>query len=141
MIHSPTASSEVAPASTAHAVSARKTGQRAPDAVVITGTDQDGVSAWLHDGDRSWAALSATGDGTAALRQGGPLRIGDETLTAWDQWEEHGRPVPYDYGMTVTPAGQWAWLNDPATGPRWPVIPLTTAGREPRIPSRHRSHR
>lgn len=90
-----------------------------PDAVVITGTDEDGVSAWTHDGDRSWAALSAGGDGTATMHQGGPRRIGDELMIAWTAWEALGRPDPYDYGMTVRPDGQFVWLGDPVNGPRW----------------------
>ncbi|WP_236654788.1 protein-L-isoaspartate O-methyltransferase [Streptacidiphilus anmyonensis] len=98
-----------------------------PDAVVATAVDSDGVNAWLHDGDRSWAALSATGQGTVALFQGGPRRLGDDILEAWDQWEELGRPAPTDYGITVTPTAQWAWLRDPSTGPRWPAGRLAAA--------------
>ncbi|MFE5587270.1 protein-L-isoaspartate O-methyltransferase [Kitasatospora sp. NPDC056531] len=91
-----------------------------PEAVVITGRDEDGVNAWIHDGNASWAALSARGDGSAVLHQGGPRRIGDELLTAWSQWEAHGQPTPYDYGITVTPERQWVWLCDP-DGVRWPI--------------------
>ncbi|WP_406210483.1 methyltransferase domain-containing protein [Kitasatospora sp. NBC_01560] len=90
-----------------------------PDAVVVTGADEDGVSAWVHDGVRSWAALSAGGDGTATMYQGGPRRVGDELMIAWAMWEDLGRPGPYDYGMTVRPHGQFMWLNDPVNGPRW----------------------
>ncbi|WP_257033240.1 protein-L-isoaspartate O-methyltransferase family protein [Streptomyces sp. 1331.2] len=91
-----------------------------PDAVLLTGRDQDGVNAWIHDGDRSWAALTARGDGTALLFQGGPRPIGDEVLTAWSQWDALGRPSRYDYGITVTPDRQWAWLHTP-DGPHWPI--------------------
>ncbi|MFC5666524.1 methyltransferase domain-containing protein [Kitasatospora misakiensis] len=92
-----------------------------PDALITTGRDEDGTNAWIHDGHRSWASFSAVGDGTAALHQGGERRIGDELLTAWAQWERLGRPEPYDYGITVTPQRQWAWLNSPDGGPRWPI--------------------
>ncbi|MGW2373734.1 protein-L-isoaspartate O-methyltransferase family protein [Kitasatospora sp. NPDC001683] len=85
-----------------------------PDAILITGRDEDGVNAWIHDGNASWAALSARGDGSAVLHQGGPRRIGDELLTAWSQWETLDRPTPYDYGITVTPEQQWVWLREPA---------------------------
>ncbi|MFJ9841126.1 protein-L-isoaspartate O-methyltransferase [Kitasatospora sp. NPDC101155] len=101
-----------------------------PDVVVITGRDEDGVNAWVHDGNASWAALSARGDGSAALYQGGPRRIGDELLTAWSQWEANGRPTPYDYGVTVTPERQWVWLRDP-DGPRWPIAESTERGGAP----------
>ncbi|MET9401956.1 methyltransferase domain-containing protein [Kitasatospora sp. NPDC002965] len=103
-----------------------------PDAVVVTGTDEDGVLAWVHDGHRSWAALSAGGDGTATMYQGGPRRIGDELLHAWAQWEELGRPGPYEYGMTVRPDGQFVWLNDPVHGPRWHAGGTAAAGTPPR---------
>ncbi|WP_326847406.1 methyltransferase domain-containing protein [Streptomyces kaniharaensis] len=99
-----------------------------PDAVVITGRDEDGTSAWVHDGCSSWAALSARGDGTAVLHQGGPRCVGDEILTAWSDWEARGRPTPYDYGITVTRFDQWVWLGNP-DGVRWPVGGLSPARR------------
>ncbi|MGV9267622.1 methyltransferase domain-containing protein [Kitasatospora sp. NPDC003701] len=99
-----------------------------PEAAVVTGTDEDGVSAWVHDADRSWAALSAVGDGTVTMYQAGPRRIGDELMAAWAQWEGLGRPGPYDYGMTVRPDGQFVWLHDPVDGPRWPAAGAEAAG-------------
>ncbi|MFD8323933.1 methyltransferase domain-containing protein [Kitasatospora purpeofusca] len=92
-----------------------------PDAVVLTGRDEDGVSAWVHDGAAAWAMFSADAAGGSVLFQGGGRRIGDEVLQAWKQWEEHGRPDPYEYGITVTPERQFAWLADPDDGPRWPL--------------------
>ncbi|MCX4688207.1 methyltransferase domain-containing protein [Kitasatospora purpeofusca] len=91
-----------------------------PDAVVLTGRDEDGVSAWVHDGVAAWAMFSADAAGESVLFQGGGRRIGDEVLQAWKQWEGHGRPDPYEYGITVTPEKQFAWLADPDDGPRWP---------------------
>ncbi|MFJ3793860.1 methyltransferase domain-containing protein [Kitasatospora sp. NPDC090091] len=99
----------------------------APDAVFTTGTDEDGVSAWVHDGARSWAAMSARPGRAVVVHQGGPRRIGDELLTAWDQWEALGRPVLYDYGVTVTPGAQWAWVYDDRSGPHWPIGRTTAA--------------
>ncbi|MFE6871655.1 methyltransferase domain-containing protein [Kitasatospora sp. NPDC057692] len=92
-----------------------------PDAVVSTGRDEAGVSAWVHDGAASWAVFSAVGDGRTVLHQGGERRIGDELMLAWAQWEGLGRPEVYDYGITVTPERQFAWLNRPDDGPRWPL--------------------
>ncbi|MEV7930434.1 methyltransferase domain-containing protein [Kitasatospora sp. NPDC088779] len=90
-----------------------------PDAVLLTGRDEDGVNAWVHDGDASWAELTARGDGSVILLQGGPRRIGDEVMTAWSQWEALGEPELYDYGIAVTPDGQWARLGE--DGPHWPI--------------------
>ncbi|MER7585512.1 protein-L-isoaspartate O-methyltransferase [Kitasatospora sp. NPDC097691] len=99
-----------------------------PDAVLLTGRDADGVNAWIHDGDRSWATFVARGPGKPSLLlQGGPRRIGDEVLAAWTQWEDLGRPDRYDYGVTVTPDSQWAWQGDPDDGPRWPIEGLHRA--------------
>ncbi|MFE2723949.1 methyltransferase domain-containing protein [Kitasatospora sp. NPDC059327] len=92
-----------------------------PDAVITTGRDEDGVNAWVHDGVASWATFSAVGDGTTVLHQGGVRRIGDELLAAWAEWEGLGRPEPCDYGITVGPHRQFAWLNDSVDGPRWPA--------------------
>ncbi|WP_380282603.1 methyltransferase domain-containing protein [Kitasatospora purpeofusca] len=92
-----------------------------PDAVITTGRDEDGVNAWIHDGAASWATFSATGDGRTMLHQGGERRIGDELTLAWAQWEGLGRPEPYDYGVTITPGRQFAWLHNADDGPRWPL--------------------
>ncbi|MEV8327652.1 protein-L-isoaspartate O-methyltransferase [Kitasatospora sp. NPDC056731] len=100
-----------------------------PDAVVLTARDDDGLNAWIHDGTRSWATVTARGDGEAPLLlQGGPRRIGDEVVAAWTRWEELGRPDRYDYGITVTPDEQWAWQGGP-DGPRWPIAQVAQAGR------------
>nr|WP_232246306.1 methyltransferase domain-containing protein [Kitasatospora mediocidica] len=88
------------------------------DLRITTAVDQDGTSAWLHDGNASWAALSASPTGGARVHGGGPRRLADELTAAWATWEDDGRPGVYDYGMTVTPDHQYVWLNDPVTGPR-----------------------
>ena len=93
----------------------------APGLRITTAVDQDGVNAWIHDGHRSWAALSAVGDGRTVAHQGGPRRLGDELEAAWDQWLGLGSPDLYDYGITVTADEQYAWAVDPETGPRWPA--------------------
>ncbi|GGR08403.1 methyltransferase domain-containing protein [Kitasatospora griseola] len=91
-----------------------------PDIRVETAVDEDGVSAWIHDGVSSWATLSSTPDGVF-VHQGGPRRLADEIGAARDEWAGLGRPEVYDYGMTVTPYEQWTWFGAPDTGPRWPT--------------------
>lgn len=93
---------------------------RLPDVRITTAVDADGVNAWLHDGDSSWAALSAAGGGRTVVHQGGPRRLADEVEQAWDWWRSAGEPELYDFGMTVRPDEQFVWCKDPS-GPRWPA--------------------
>ncbi|MDG9701400.1 hypothetical protein [Streptomyces sp. DH37] len=51
--------------------------------------------------------------------QSGPRRLWDETEAAHRRWRERGRPGYERFGLTVTPRGQRAWLDDPADS--WPV--------------------
>ncbi|MFD4576739.1 hypothetical protein ACFWNK_30780 [Streptomyces sp. NPDC058417] len=32
-------------------------------------------------------------------------------------WREHRKPEQWDFGMTVSPAGQTVWVHDPGSGP------------------------
>ncbi|MFE2728244.1 hypothetical protein [Kitasatospora sp. NPDC059327] len=102
--------------------------ERDLDALITTGRDEDGLNAWVHDAVASWAASSAVGDGTTVPHQGGERRIGDELLAAWAAWEGLGRPELCDYGITVGPDRQFAWVNDPVDGPRWAVGEVAAAG-------------
>jgi protein-L-isoaspartate(D-aspartate) O-methyltransferase len=104
-----------------------------PDIRITTGTDADGVNAWLHD-DTSWASLSALGGGGALVFQGGPRRLAEEMEQAWDTWAAAGSPDVYDYGMTVTPDAQYVWAHDEITGPRWPA-PNPRSQTDPKRPS------
>ncbi|MFE9425941.1 methyltransferase domain-containing protein [Kitasatospora sp. NPDC006697] len=91
-----------------------------PEVTVTTGVDEDGTSAWAHDGRASWAALSAFGGGQVAFVQGGPRRLADEIHDAVQAWYGLGEPGVGDYGITVLADEQYAWCRDPLTGPRWP---------------------
>ncbi|MGW3046210.1 hypothetical protein ACWC9T_41005 [Kitasatospora sp. NPDC001159] len=46
--------------------------------------------------------------------QYGPRRLWDEVAAAHRWWEDHGRPTPERFGLTVTADRQWAWLDRPA---------------------------
>ncbi|WP_093864467.1 hypothetical protein [Streptomyces sp. TLI_053] len=98
-----------------------------PDAMITTGRDEEGINARIHDGRSSWASFSAVGDGTTVLHQGGGRRIGDELMTAWTAWEDLDRPEPWDFGVTVTPERQWAWLHTPDSELRWPIYEAAAA--------------
>ncbi|WP_405980644.1 methyltransferase domain-containing protein [Streptomyces sp. NBC_00158] len=40
---------------------------------------------------------------------------------ALDLWRGEGRPARERFGVTVTPEGQWAWLDDPQGPYAWPL--------------------
>ncbi|MGA5817829.1 methyltransferase domain-containing protein [Kitasatospora sp. NPDC094028] len=93
--------------------------------------------AWHHDPDvhgvktrlwvatvdgGSWAAVDWDGIENAeryAVWQHGPRRLWDEVEGAYQWWLDNGRPGPERFGLTVTPDGQTAWLDDPTNG--WPL--------------------
>nr|WP_256332154.1 methyltransferase domain-containing protein [Streptomyces sp. 2133.1] len=91
-----------------------------PDVRIRTESSQ-GVTAWVHDGNTSWATIVASEAGRTVAYQGGPRRLATELGEAWHAWETSGAPGLYDYGMTRTPEEQYLWSNDPDTGPRWPT--------------------
>jgi protein-L-isoaspartate(D-aspartate) O-methyltransferase len=88
-----------------------------PDVRITTAVDADGTSAWLHDGESSWAALSAVGNGKVVAYQGGPRRLADDVEQAWDRWAGLGCPEIYDFGMTVLEDHQYVWCE----GAQWPA--------------------
>ncbi|WP_432155001.1 methyltransferase domain-containing protein [Streptomyces tricolor] len=94
-----------------------------PHIRITLAEDADGLNAWIHDAQQSWAALSAIGGARTIVTQGGPRRLADELEAAWDTWLAQSRPALYDFGITVADNGatQYAWVNDPMTGPRWPI--------------------
>lgn len=76
--------------------------------------------ARLDDVDTgSWAVVGPFSDQSQEehpLRQGGPRRLWDEVEAAYSWWQQAGQPQPWRFGLTVTPGGQHAWLDDPAQG-------------------------
>ncbi|MFD3542071.1 methyltransferase domain-containing protein [Streptomyces sp. NPDC058662] len=44
---------------------------------------------------------------------------------ALDLWRAEGRPPRERFGVTVTPEGQWSWLDDPQGPYVWPLSPDT----------------
>ncbi|MFE3505014.1 methyltransferase domain-containing protein [Kitasatospora sp. NPDC059160] len=74
-----------------------------------------GWTWWLFDtAVTSWATVdSVPGESRFEVRQSGPRRLWDEVEAAYNQWTATGRPGYERYGLTVTPAGQTAWLDKP----------------------------
>ncbi|MFJ5819360.1 methyltransferase domain-containing protein [Streptomyces sp. NPDC093108] len=90
-----------------------------PDVMVTTVRDADGLNAWLHDGDASWATLCSQGDGRTVAFQGGSRRLVDEVERVWDLWVAAGSPSLYDFRMTVEPGCQTVWCRDRSAASWW----------------------
>lgn len=80
-------------------------------------TDRHGgdTAVWLYGlTDNSWSAVVFRDGATeSTVYQSGPRRLWDELEDAYGWWEQQGRPGFNRFGLTVTPDGQRAWLDDP----------------------------
>ncbi|MFD7440071.1 hypothetical protein [Streptomyces sp. NPDC059909] len=65
-----------------------------------------GCRLWGRDG--SWAHVLGN-----VVRQGGPRRLWDAVEDSHLWFETHGRPSRDRFGVTITPAGQTFWLDEP----------------------------
>ena len=70
----------------------------------------DGPVQWLVHPDGSWAYHHVP---TRTVEQGGPRRLWTEVEDLYSRWNAHGKPGRARIGVTVTPAGQQVWLDDP----------------------------
>ncbi|WAP59052.1 methyltransferase domain-containing protein [Streptomyces sp. S465] len=92
-------------------------GLRVPSCVQVVADQRDGARpVWFYGlTDRSWACVVfREGAAEARVRQAGERRLWDEAETAYRWWVEQGRPDHTRFGLTVGPAGQRVWLDDPA---------------------------
>lgn len=81
----------------------------------------DARPVWFYSlTDRSWACTLFRDDkAEASVWQSGPRRLWDEVEAAFHWWTANGSPGVERFGLTVTPDGQRAWLDDPANA--WPI--------------------
>lgn len=90
-------------------------GLRVPDCSQAVADKRDGARpVWFYGlGDLSWACVMfQDGEREARVWQSGPRRLWDETEAAYRWWVEQGRPEHTRFGLTVTPAGETAWLDE-----------------------------
>jgi hypothetical protein len=87
-----------------------------PAVRVVTRHTPNGPELLLADpGTGSWVRARRTAGG-AELAEHGPRRLYDELAALAIQWDQHGRPTPDRYGLSVTAEGQHTlWLDDPST--------------------------
>lgn len=70
---------------------------------------------WLTDaGTGSWASVDYEPGATEYdVQQHGPRRLWSELEAAHAWWTDAGQPARTRFGLTVTPAGQHVWLDQP----------------------------
>lgn len=78
----------------------------------------------FHEETRSWASVNvdqaARRSGRFPVRQHGPRPLWDEVEAAHAWWVDHHRPSYTQFGLTVSAAEQYVWLDHPDQ----PVIPI-----------------
>ncbi|MGW1376434.1 protein-L-isoaspartate(D-aspartate) O-methyltransferase [Streptomyces sp. NPDC002446] len=91
-------------------------GLRVPECWHVIAERRDGArAAWFYSlSDRSWACVQFRDGDTARVWQSGPRLLWDTVEDAFQWWVDQGRPDHTRFGLTVTPDGQRAWLDDPA---------------------------
>ncbi|WP_162890312.1 methyltransferase domain-containing protein [Streptomyces olivoreticuli] len=91
-------------------------GVRVPGCRSTVGHGPDGEwTLWLADAvGGSWASVDyVPGETDFAVRQRGPRALWSEVEEAYVWWQGVGAPVRTRYGLSVTPAGQSVWLDEP----------------------------
>ncbi len=73
--------------------------------------------------DGSWAEvdLAMGADGTRTVVEAGPTPLWADVEAAYLTWSSYGEPDWPRFGLTVTPAEQWVWLDEPDGPDRWLV--------------------
>jgi protein-L-isoaspartate O-methyltransferase len=72
----------------------------------------DGVVLLSHSASESWATVLPAGEKHRVYHQG-PRRLWEDLEMACQWWVDAGRPKHTRFGMTVTPTGEWFWLDSP----------------------------
>ncbi|WP_381795227.1 methyltransferase domain-containing protein [Streptomyces niveus] len=87
-----------------------------PDCRCTVGHGPDGeFTVWLADhATGSWTSVDYVPDATEFdTHQHGPRRLWSEVETAYEWWQSACSPDRTRYGLTVTPTGQYVWLDTP----------------------------
>ncbi|ASO20863.1 protein-L-isoaspartate(D-aspartate) O-methyltransferase [Actinoalloteichus hoggarensis] len=86
-----------------------------PDVHKVIRHDGGGEAHVLGDpATGSWARARFIGSSRAAIVHGGVRDLWDDYMRIAQLWNEHGRPEPARYGLTITPDGvHTLWLDCP----------------------------
>lgn len=86
-----------------------------------------GIQLWAPDGSRA-SVRSIPITGGFPVSQTGPQRLWNRVEEAYAFWQCAGRPHYDQFGITVTPTGQYVWYDRPDGEYRWPLP--TSTGRQ-----------
>ncbi|MGI5450593.1 methyltransferase domain-containing protein [Streptomyces sp. CA-243310] len=101
-----------------------------PDIRITTTDTEQCFTVRLHDGVSSWASATVDHTGTTTAREGGPRRLLVEAEAGRQHWDERGAPSLWDFGMTVTPTGQYLWAGGAEAGSYTASLPSVTSERQ-----------
>ncbi|MFI1100118.1 methyltransferase domain-containing protein [Streptomyces melanogenes] len=87
------------------------------DCVHVVAAKEDGARpVWFYGlTDRSWACVQFRDGDRTRVWQSGPRRLWDEVESAYQWWDEQGRPGFDRFGLVVDGDGERAWLDSPGS--------------------------
>ncbi|HJQ45608.1 MAG TPA: ATP-grasp peptide maturase system methyltransferase [Amycolatopsis sp.] len=83
------------------------------------------ATTYLLHPDGSWARHDP-GKDADQVTQGGPRPLWDLLEAAYADWRTLGEPTRDRFGVTVTAAGQWLWLDAPDSEHSWALTQSAT---------------
>jgi protein-L-isoaspartate O-methyltransferase len=75
----------------------------------------------IQDGRGSWARLDRSPDGAFIVPESGQRQLWAEVENVHQQWHLWNQPHRDRFGLSVTPARQWIWLDDPIGEHTWEI--------------------
>ncbi|MFD4133555.1 protein-L-isoaspartate O-methyltransferase [Streptomyces goshikiensis] len=86
---------------------------------IVVSVEESGTRARvrLRDESSGRSALVERTDGGLVAVSGEGQELWAALRTGYQLWRGRGRPEQWDFGMTVSPAGQTVWIHDPGSGP------------------------
>lgn len=78
----------------------------------------------IQDGHGSYARLDRSPDGLFTVTETGPRQLWAEVEHVHQQWHLWDRPRRDRFGLNVTPARQWIWLDEPTGEFVWDILPI-----------------
>ncbi|GAB7032425.1 hypothetical protein JCM4914_38860 [Streptomyces platensis subsp. malvinus] len=82
-------------------------GARLPGVTLVEGREGAQLRVWVQDGRGSGAIADAEG----TVTEFGGRSLWRDVESAWQEWDDRGRPADAEMGLTVTTAGERVWVR------------------------------